>query len=191
MEVLRDAVVPTVMISASGLILLSFNNRLVSVLVRQRSLHRELLTDSQQHLLKRVESHQHMPFISTLVSHSVPNMSDLVNNQIFKNEKWIKSIQLQLKQIGREATMIKFAVVFMLLSVLLMLLCGSFIALSHLVPGVDILSIVVFVAGIICFFVAICIMLYETYNMMNPVHVEEEYLQEIVDYNEHVKILPV
>jgi hypothetical protein len=42
------ALVPAVLVSACALLLLSFNNRIVAVLTRQRALHRELLEDARR-----------------------------------------------------------------------------------------------------------------------------------------------
>lgn len=42
------ALVPAVLVSACALLLLSFNNRIVAVLTRQRALHRELLEGARK-----------------------------------------------------------------------------------------------------------------------------------------------
>jgi hypothetical protein len=51
------ALVPAVLVSACALLLLSFNNRIVAVLTRQRALHRELLEGARKH---RASQHGHM-----------------------------------------------------------------------------------------------------------------------------------
>lgn len=182
---MSTALVPAVLVSACALLLLSFNNRIVAVLTRQRVLHRELLEDARKHRAALLNG---SCFVSCQINEPsvAPSESSnckedlLLANERFTNTEWATGIERQINDLRREACLIRAAVTCLLTAILLFLVSGVVLAMSTLMPHAELPAITIFLLALLSFALAIGLMLTESFLIIHPLTTEELHLRRII-----------
>lgn len=199
-EFMGTALVPAVLVSACALLLLSFNNRIVAVLTRQRALHRELLQDAQKcrKSLANTPSWQSLNIPSAPSSQSAAATSlaatakckeDLLAaEERFASAEWSTAITQQIEDLRREAALIRAAVACLLTAILLFLASGVMLAMSTLWPRAETPAVVIFLLALLSFSSAILLMLSESFLIIHPVVTERDTLKRIISAHSQLSL---
>jgi hypothetical protein len=175
---MSTALVPAVLVSACALLLLSFNNRIVAVLTRQRALHRELLEDARRAgrsckgALGTGGSWQ-----SVL---EAAKEDPAAAQELYATSEWAVSTERQIRDLRREACLIRAAISALLAAILLFLASGLTLAISTITPAAERPAVCIFLGALAFFALAICLMLTESCLIVAPVVLEEEHLRRII-----------
>lgn len=151
MDLIIDATKPVVIIAATGPFILSFYNRSIFLITRLRQYNKELLDKKNSY------------------------------------DRTTRDIMLeQMRKVNRHAKLLTYSIVTLLLSVLSNLLTCFFVGF-HMTDSVkhrksyERIGYICFNVGIVLFFVAILISLFEITTHLNPVMVEEKKIRELLD----------
>lgn len=198
---MSNALVPAVLVSACALLLLSFNNRIVAVLTRQRVLHRELLEGARKQRASFVSHHhQHPPvhagvLASACFSAEAASLSgsrssshrDLATkedqaaaDERFATSEWATAIERQIRDLHREAGLIRAAISCLLCAILCFLVSGVLLAASTVAPGTERPAVAVFLVALLSFAISVLLMISESLLIISPVLKEETHLRRII-----------
>jgi ABC-type multidrug transport system fused ATPase/permease subunit len=151
MDLIIDATKPVVIIAATGPFILSFYNRSIFLITRLRQYNKELLEKK--------------------------NIYDNATRDIMLE---------QLKKLNKHAKLLTYSIVLLLLSVLSNLLTCFFVGFhtsssTEHSRRYEQIGYIFFNLGIVMFFVAIVISLFEIITHLNPVMIEEKKIRELLE----------
>jgi Protein of unknown function (DUF2721) len=157
LRIISSAVVPVVIISACGLLALAFYNRLAAIVSRLRGFQRE-----------RLQHHEHMAAGRTSRGH-----------------KLLDHLELQTARVKRRANLIRFTLLFLLLTIGLLISCCLMLGLSVLVPQATYVAIVLFILGLLSMLSSTVAAALELKDALEPVELESRFVTGILHEGTH------
>jgi hypothetical protein len=152
-KVISSAVVPVVIISACGLLALAFYNRLAAIVSRLRAFQRERLLE-----LERIES-----------------------DKSRHGEQVLENLELQTVRVKRRANLIRWTLMFLLVTIGLLIGCCMMLALAALVSGAAYGAIGLFFLGLTSMLCATITAALELKGALEPVELESQFVSDVVE----------
>jgi hypothetical protein len=147
------SVVPVVIISACGLLSLAFYGRLAAVVSRLRGFQREILVGQER----------------------FERTGDV------EQARLIELLRTQTQQVTRRARLIRAALSFFLLAVVLLILCSLTLVASWFVREAAFVAAVFFVLGLLSMLAAIIAAMLELRGALQPVELETRFVSGAVE----------
>ena len=160
-ETIQSFVAPVVMISANGLLCLTFYNRLSATVGRSRELNKERFDLVVR--LSAVEMEPNDPAEATYLAHRI-RILDEVGHQLFARARLVRETLLCI-----------------LVSILSMLGCSLALGLAPLVSGLGWVALSLFVAGALAMMVGIFTAILELRMALDPLSFEHEQMESLSD----------
>ena len=154
------SVAPVVIISACGLLCLSFYNRLAAIVTRLRSLQRERLSEYKE--LFRWEDEKKERILQQ------------------SSEHFLHYLEGQTVDLLKRAGYLRNCIFCLIVSIFLFVLSSLFIGLSVIFPVLDFIVIVFFVFGLLLLLYGLCFALVEIHRSLNPIQVESGFIQRLI-----------
>jgi hypothetical protein len=152
-KVISSAVVPVVIISSCGLLALAFYNRLAAIVSRLRAFQRERLLEHE-----RIEADKSRH-----------------GGQVLEN------LQLQTVRVKRRANLIRWTLLFLLLTIGLLICCCMMLALAALAPEAMYAAITLFFLGLLSMLCATITAALELKDALEPIELESQFVSEVVE----------
>jgi hypothetical protein len=89
----------------------------------------------------------------------------------------------QIRELRREAGLIRAAITAILFAILLFLSSGLTLAISTVAPAAEKPAVIIFLAALAAFASGICLMLSESFFIVAPVVTEEAHLRRIISHS--------
>ena len=151
---------PIIVISACGLLCLAFYNRLSGLVSRLRLFHRERLKEQQE--LGRVRAGA-QPDPAALTMH----------------HEMLQALEAQTTDIMNRAHLIRQSLSCFLLTIACLSICSLVLGLSVLWPGLIIVAVAFFIAGMALLVIGVIFAMRELYCALQPVELESRFIDEI------------
>jgi len=159
-EIISSAVVPVVIISACGLLCLTFYNRLSVVVARLRTLQRERLAEYKVFL--RVEE---------------DGEDERAKGE---SEQFLNFLEEQTTQVLKRARYIRNCLYSILSAIICLILTSLTIGLSLMFPWLDYIVLGFFVIGLWLVFLGLIFAMAEIRIALHPVRMESGFVQELI-----------
>ncbi len=159
-KVISSAVVPVVIISACGLLCLTFYNRLASMVSRLRGFHRERLEEQQEYARQL--------FAGTLDRFTM-----------VRHHRILDMLDIQTSRVTRRARLVRRTLLALLATVCCLTLCSLATGLSMVWPPAMYTAAGLFLLGSLLFLVAILLALMEMLGALEPVELEREFVSRL------------
>jgi hypothetical protein len=147
---ISSAVVPVVIISACGLLSLAFYNRMAAIVSRLRGFQRERLKER-------------MASAGTKHTHGL-----------------LEHLELQTSHVKRRAKLIRLAIFFLLLTIMLLIVCSLMLGLSALVPQTMYIAIPLLLLGLISMLCSMIAAMMELKAALQPVELESQFVTDVL-----------
>jgi len=157
-RIISASVAPVVIISACGLLCLTFYNRLAAIVSRLRGLQRERLAE-QEHL-------------SRLQSPTGPEME--------RRRQLLEHLEDQSVHIHRRARLIQSTLFLLLSAVYLLIACCLLLGLSILLPQAVLPAVASFLLGLLFVLGATITAMMELKSALHPAELETRFVSEIL-----------
>jgi hypothetical protein len=156
-KIVTASVVPVVIISACGLLCLTFYNRLAAIVSRVRGFQRERLRE--QELLGKDEADA---------------------DEIEVHRKLLALLETQTARVTRRAKLIRLTLQFLLLAIGMLIVCSMLLGLSVLWPGAMVVSVILFMVGLASMMGAIIAALMELRTALEPAELESQFVSDLL-----------
>jgi len=152
-HVINSAVVPVVIISSCGLLALAFYNRLAAIVSRIRAFQRERLLEAER-----------------LVRSNSPHGTRL-----------LEQLELQTISVRRRANLIRWTLLFLLITIGVLIACCLMLGLSVFVPWALDIAVALFILGLCSMFCSTIFAALELRMALEPVELESRFVTEVVN----------
>lgn len=159
-KVISAAVVPAVLISASGLLCLAFYNRLTAIVGRLRIFQQEALREKEE-----------------LRSRPKAGDTDILSRRV--SQQTVDVLQHQMAQLLRRCRLIRRTLFGLLAAITCLLLCSMTAGGSVFWPGALYISGPLFMAGLLSMLGAIAFAMMELRVALDPVELESEFVVRV------------
>ncbi|HVT87778.1 MAG TPA: DUF2721 domain-containing protein [Tepidisphaeraceae bacterium] len=167
-KVIATGVGPIIVISACGLLCLAFYNRLAAVVSRLRAFQRERLNETEA--LARNRASGGGDSISTV-----------------KHQEMLGMLQVQTKHVIRRAHLLQRTLLCLLLTIACLSICSLCVGLSAIWPVAMFAAVPLFIVGLLLLFVAVIFACLELQRALDPVELESQFVQDMVENFEQVE----
>ena len=157
-RIISASVAPVVIISACGLLCLTFYNRMAAIVSRLRGLQRERLAE-QEH-------------INRLELQSGPELQ--------RRRQLLEHLKDQSAKIQRRARLIQSTLFFLLSAVALLIACCLLLGISILLPQAVLPAVISFLLGLFSVLAATITAMMELKSALHPAELETRFVSEIV-----------
>lgn len=159
-DVISLAVVPVVIISACGLLCLTFYNRLAFIVTRLRALQRERLQEYKE----------------------VFELERKKSPELFRqdSEHYLHMLEDQTAKVLRRANLLRRSLFGLIFSIICFILTSFCIGLSLVNQFFDVPSIFLFVLGLLSLFVAMLYAFCELRLSLHPIEMESAFVQRLI-----------
>lgn len=159
-RIISAGVGPIIVISACGLLCLAFYNRLAAVITRLRAFHREEL--NEQDALARQRSSE------------TPDEAAIVRHQ-----EILGMLKVQSEGVTRRARLIRFCLLFLLLTIVCLALCSIAVGLSVAWPAALYAAVPLFIVGLLLLVVGVIFAMIELRHALDPIELESRFVAEL------------
>lgn len=160
--IISSAVVPVVIISACGLLCLTFYNRLAFVVTRLRALQRERISEYKE-LFKLEAEHRG-------------------KLQQQEAEHFLHFLEQQTAEVLKRARYLRNTLLFLILSIIALIITSFFIAFSLYFPFLDLGVGFFFVVGLILLLCGLFYAIKEIRVSLMPVQMESAFVQRLIKH---------
>jgi hypothetical protein len=159
-KIVSAGVGPIIVISACGLLCLAFYNRLATVVMRLRAMHREQIAETERlGRARRGEKEQE---------------ADLVHAQ-----EMLGMLKLQTERIERRARLLRSTLMCLLGTIACLALCSLCVGLSTIVPALLLPAAVLFIVGMLLVVLGVGFAMAELARALDPVELESRFVTEL------------
>jgi len=155
-----SAVVPVVIISACGLLCLTFYNRLAFIVTRLRALQRERLAEYKD-LFSLEEGHK----------------SQLARKEA---EHFLSFLEHQTADVLKRALYLRNCLFSLILAIFSLVITSLAIGLSLVYPSCEVAVLIFFVLGLFLVLSGLCFAIKEIILALRPIQMESEFVQRLV-----------
>lgn len=159
-EIIPSAVVPVVIISACGLLCLTFYNRLAFIVTRLRSLQRERLSEYKE--LFRLEDEKKGKL------------------QRQETEHFLHFLEHQTADVLKRALYLRNCLLCLILAIFSLVLTSLSIGLSLFYPSLDGIVLIFFVLGLFLLLYGLYFAVKEIMISLQPIKLESEFVQRLI-----------
>lgn len=160
--IIPSAVVPVVIISACGLLCLTFYNRLAFIVTRLRALQRERLAEYKE-LFRLEETHQ----------------SELARQE---TSHFLRFLEHQTVDVLKRAQYLRNCLLCLILSIFSLIITSLTIGLSLIYPPLEFFVLLFFVLGLLLLLNGLYFALREILISLKPIQMESEFVQRLIKY---------
>jgi hypothetical protein len=161
-RIIAAGVAPIIVISACGLLCLAFYNRMAAVVTRLRAFQRERL-EAEEELVRQRNSPQ-------------PDSIAVVRSQ-----ELLGALRVQSDHVIRRARMIRFTLLFLLLTIVCLSLCSMMVGLSAVWAVLLYAAVPLFILGLLLLIVGVVFAMVELKYALDPVALETQFVTEMMD----------
>ena len=162
-NIISAGVGPVIVISACGLLCLTFYNRLALVVARLRGFSRERLCH-QEALAKELSS------TATVDERALAHHRELIG-----------MLEVQTRHVMNRARWIRRTLTCLLLSIAFLAACSLCLGLSGAFPALTYGAVAFFMVGLLLVIVAVLFALVEIQFALHPVELEVRFVQDVLD----------
>lgn len=160
-EIISSSVVPVVIISACGLLCLTFYNRLAFIVTRLRSLQRERLAQYKE------------------IFTALPEQKGEVHEN--KAHYFLEYLEKQTTEVLKRARFLRSCIFWLIISIFLLVITSLMIGISFWYPIFDIAVLLFFISGLGSLLWALSFALREILIALQPIAVESEFVQQLIE----------
>ncbi len=158
--IIPSAVVPVVIISACGLLCLTFYNRLAFIVTRLRTLQRERLAEYKE-LFRLEETHK-----------------SKISRQ--ETEHFLHFLEHQTADVLKRALYLRNCLFCLILSIFSLIITSLTIGLSLIYPALEFVVLLFFVVGLLLLLYGLFFALKEILISLKPIQMESEFVQRLI-----------
>lgn len=159
-EIISSSVVPVVIISASGLLCLTFYNRLAFIVTRLRTLQRERIAEYKE-----------------IFALEEKNRGKLVPKE---KEKFLHFLEQQTIEVLKRARYLQKCIFWLITSIFSLVLTSLLLGISVLLPSLEIIAFLFYVLGLFSLLYGLVFAILEIKLALSPIQMESHFVQELL-----------